>query len=198
LTEVQGPTRSNVTQAPKLVAREGDLVSYNDFTSRNVVTSLDRVADGPRFEASAVAFQPQVNAIQDGVQLGVSATRDLSDAYVLSVDVCEKQVEAVYTATFEDGVKGGGAGAGPARLRGQYQVPRVVKVAAEATCPVPAGRHLLVCLGPRESTVKGKIRSREVLYERFLVITPSGTTDAPTAATVSAPSLPQFPSPLGN
>lgn len=197
LTTLQADTTANVVQAPNLTTWLGAKATVIDSKSQNLVTGFDRIADGPRFEATAIAFQPRVATIDEGVSLTLSADRAEGGGYQVTVDVREKFLAGIQQTQVNDGVKANPKnGMKATHLATTVQVPQVVQVAAAGTYPVAEGRHLLVSLGPRERDQKGRFVTRRTIWEKLLLITVHEYEDQ--REDLTARPLPELPSPLGN
>jgi type II secretory pathway component GspD/PulD (secretin)/tetratricopeptide (TPR) repeat protein len=141
LTAVQQNTRANVVQAPKVTTFNGASATIGDQTQRFLVTGLTPVVN-----AGAVAFQPQISPIQDGVTLQVTPVVTADRRYVrLTLSPFFQVLSDVQTFTFGAGaVGGGGLGGGAADLQSTLQLPIVSNTFVMTTVTVPDGGTVLL------------------------------------------------------
>ncbi|WP_169976121.1 type II secretory pathway, component PulD [Tautonia rosea] len=141
LTAVQQNTRANVVQAPKVTTFNGASATIGDQTQRFLVTGLTPVVN-----AGAVAFQPQISPIQDGVTLQVTPVVTADRRYVrLTLSPFFQVLSDVQTFTFGAGaVGGGGLGGGAADLQSTLQLPIVSNTFVNTTVTVPDGGTVLL------------------------------------------------------
>ncbi|CAN5911389.1 hypothetical protein BH23PLA1_BH23PLA1_31280 [soil metagenome] len=138
---VQGNTRSNVVQAPKVTTFNGADATIIDFTTRNLVTSVI-----PQVQAGAVAFQPVIEQIPDGVTLNVTPVVTADRRYVrLTLAPTFTVIQGVDTFSFGAGaVGGGGLGGGAADLNTTIQQPILSTTTVITTVTVPDGGTVLL------------------------------------------------------
>ena len=104
----QGDERSNLMFAPKITLFNGQIGTVQSSVARPFVTSLIPVAS-----AFAVAYQPVISTIQDGVVLSVRAVVSADRRYVrLQVQPFFTNVTDVFTFSFASGGAAGGQGGG--------------------------------------------------------------------------------------
>jgi len=141
MSALQGNTRANVVQAPKITTFNGATASIADQTQRFLVTGLN-----PIVSAGAVAFQPQVQGITDGVQLFVTPVVTADRRYVrLTLSPFFQVIQGVDTFSFGGGaVGGGGLGGGAANIQSTLQLPIVSNTFVNTTVTVPDGGTVLL------------------------------------------------------
>ncbi len=97
LQAVQGNSRSNIMQAPKVTLFDGQLATINDTSSRPFVTSITPVVGD-----FAVAQQPVIVVLNEGTQLQVQGVVSDDKRYVrLTLVPFFSQIGDVDTFTFE-------------------------------------------------------------------------------------------------
>ncbi len=138
---LQGNTRSNVVQAPKVTTFNGADATIIDFVTRNLVTSVI-----PQVQAGAVAFQPVIEQIPDGVTLNVTPVVTADRRYVrLTLAPSFTVIQGVDTFSFGAGaVGGGGLGGGATDLNTTIQQPILSTTTVITTVTVPDGGTVLL------------------------------------------------------
>ncbi|QDV34128.1 type II secretory pathway, component PulD [Tautonia plasticadhaerens] len=138
---VQQNLRANVVQAPKVTTFNGATATIGDQTQRFLVTGLT-----PLVSNGAIAFQPQISPIQDGVTLNVTPVVTADRRYVrLTLQPFFQVISDVQTFTFGSGaVGGGGLGGGAANLQSTIQLPIVSNTFVITTVTVPDGGTVLM------------------------------------------------------
>ncbi len=138
---LQGNTRANVVQAPKVTSFNGATATISNNTNTSIVTSLTPVVN-----AGAIAFQPQIAQIQDGVTLSVTPVVTADRRYVrLTLAPQFNVVEGVDVFSFGGGaVGGGGLGGGSAALTTTVQQPIITTTFVSTTVTVPDGGTVLL------------------------------------------------------
>ena len=138
LTASQGDTRSNLVQAPKVTTFNGALASVSNFTSRNYVSSLQPiVANG------AVAFQPQISSIPDGVQLFVTPVVSADRRYV-RMTLSPQFITFVQFDSFTIPAAVSGFLGGSGTVNGTIQLPVTSVTNVSTTVTVPDGGTVLL------------------------------------------------------
>jgi hypothetical protein len=67
LVRIQGDSRASMVLSPKATVVAGTSCVIDSKHPRTLVVDVDRVADGPVDQAGAIAFQPAVDVIQEGL-----------------------------------------------------------------------------------------------------------------------------------
>lgn len=137
---VQGDTRNNLVQAPKVTTFNGAPAAVFNQTQRWFVQSLQ-----PIVGAGAVAFQPSIGSIPDGVSLFVTPVVSADRRYVrmtlapFFINLIEFQ-----TFTVPAAVGGGGLGGQATGINGQIQLPVFSFTNVDTTVTVPDGGTVLL------------------------------------------------------
>ena len=141
LEALQSNNRSNVVQAPKVTTFNGATATIFDQTQRFLVTGLT-----PTVSAGAIAFQPQISPITDGVTLSVTPVVTADRRYVrLTLAPFFQVITGVDSFSFGSGaVGGGGLGGGAAQLQSTLQLPIVANTSVQTTVTVPDGGTVLL------------------------------------------------------
>jgi type II secretory pathway component GspD/PulD (secretin) len=131
LTAVQGDTRSNIVQAPKVTSFNGAPATVFNFTNRNFVSSLfPIVANG------AVAFQPQISQLPDGVILNVTPVVSADRRYVrMTLSPFFQTFIQFDTFTIPAAVSGFLGGSGIINAQVQLPVTSVTNITTTVTVP---------------------------------------------------------------
>ena len=158
----------------------GHVRSANDEIK--FVSGLDRIADGPKFGATRVAFLPKVEGLPVRTE-GVVKGRRRGGTVRAEVDLRDDQIAAVHAVACPDGLKpkpgvskgmwGGVLGwlgwGGPTRISGTVQVPEVISSQVRGDWEIPAGKALVIGLGvhslPRGWPGEGDVRERVVVID---------------------------------
>jgi hypothetical protein len=146
------------------------------------VAHLRRVADGPYGLATAVAFGPDVDYVEEGLDVDVRCQPEQGGARA-TVAIAETRLASIEKYDVQETVLPGPKarrGAVPTELKGQVQVPVLVEGKVEGTWSIPDGQQLVIGLGVHE--MKRADGSR-VLSERVAVIDPDDAPAPTTAAT---------------
>jgi type II secretory pathway component GspD/PulD (secretin) len=140
LTAIQGDTRANLVQAPKVTSFNGAPAFVSNFLGRNFVQSIQ-----PIIGAGAVAFQPQIGTFPDGVQLFVTPVVSADRRYV------RMSLSPIFTTFLQfdnfivpAAVGGGGIGGASATINGQIQLPVFTITTVATTVTVPDGGTVLL------------------------------------------------------
>lgn len=140
LTAIQGDTRNNLVQAPKVTTFNGAGASVFNVTARAYVAALI-----PIVGAGAVAFQPQISQFPDGVQLFVTPVVSADRRYV------RMTLSPVFTTLIDfqnfvvpAAVGGGGLGGGATSINGQVTLPQFALTMVSTTVTVPDGGTVLL------------------------------------------------------
>jgi len=141
LTAAQGDARNNIVQAPKVTSFNGAQATIINQQQQNYIQTLTPVVG-----AGAVAFQPQVGTLPDGVQLSVTPVVSSDRRYVrLSLAPQFITVDALTTLTFPAAaVGGGGLGGQATALNTTIQLPQVTTTTINTTVTVPDGGTVLL------------------------------------------------------
>ena len=210
LAEIEDTGLGSVVQLPKLRAAAGEAVRTLDGAPVDLVVGLERVADGPVGDATALAFRPVIEKVHNGIDLTLSATPG-AEGLVVGVNLDETRIRAVHTGSIEDGVRGEQASNGSKLLkllrlrdetdepkadetevRSTYQVPEIARGHVEGAWPLRPGEHLLISLGARGADQRW---GKEIVSERLILITPGpddGTATAPASSPVPPPPNPSI------
>jgi type II secretory pathway component GspD/PulD (secretin) len=140
LKAVQGDQRSNLVQAPKVTTFNGSFAAVTNNTSRYFVQSLT-----PLVGAGAVAFQPQIGLIPDGVTLFVTPVVSADRRYVrMSLSPFFLNFIEFQTFTVPAAVGGGGLGGQATGINAQLQLPVISSTIVTTTVTVPDGGTVLL------------------------------------------------------
>jgi type II secretory pathway component GspD/PulD (secretin) len=140
LTAVQGDTRSNIVQAPKVTTFNGAGATVTNVTNRYYVASLI-----PIVGAGAVAFQPTIAPLPDGVILNVTPVVSADRRYVrMTMSPFFQTFIAFDTFTIPAAVGGGGLGGQATAINGQVQLPETAITNVTTTVTVPDGGTVLL------------------------------------------------------
>ncbi len=141
LTAAQGDTRSNVLSAPKVTTFNGASATIVSGTQQFYVASIQPII-GP----GAVAYSPQVNAINSGVTLTVTPVVSADRRYVrLTMLPNFTTINGFTTYASQTGAVGGsGLGGGAATITGQIQLPNLTSNFITTTVTVPDGGTVLM------------------------------------------------------
>lgn len=140
MTAIQGDSRSNVVQAPKVTSFNGAPASVINFRGENYVAALQ-----PIIGAGAVAFQPQIQTFPSGVQLFVTPVVSADRRYVrLSLSPFFTTLDGFDNFTIPAAVGGGGLGGQSSTINAQVQLPRFLISNVSTTVTVPDGGTVLL------------------------------------------------------
>jgi hypothetical protein len=186
LTYLQGDTRCNVLQAPRMIARIGEPVRMSSETGHRYVASLKRVADGPPSQATRVAFEPQIDQVHDGIRVNVLSSQLKGKDLFAKLEVHDNRLVAFHSASYNEVLKGktgekpahDGLGLLQERLQhnlgmdrqsisAQIQVPEVNSRRIDGEWLIPSDGALLVSLGPY---TEGSIVIKKQYEERMIMI----------------------------
>lgn len=138
LTAVQGDTRSNLVQAPKVTSFNGAPAFVMNTTNRNFVSNLTPiVANG------AVAFQPTISSIPDGVTLFVTPVVSADRRYV-RMTLSPNFITFVQFDTFVIPAAVSGFLGGAGTVNAQVQLPVISQTLISTTVTVPDGGTVLL------------------------------------------------------
>ncbi len=176
--------------APKVRAQAGTPATIQTGTRHAYVADLKRVADGPVNHARALAYQPQIDHVNDSIAVTLQG-RWVDQGLLAEVEIEENRLEGLDTFTIHEQVEGDPKlGAKPAALNAQVQVPEVVEGHVGGEWLIPTDGLLVVSLGAYSRPAgKGPTTTRE----RLAIIEPLATESeaTPTASRsawpVSAP-----------
>ena len=141
LTAAQGDTRSNVLSAPKVTTFNGAAATIVSGTLQYYVSSIQPII-GP----GAVAYTPNVSAINSGVMLLVTPVVSADRRYVrMTLTPTFNTVNGFSTYSAQTGAVGGsGLGGGAATITGQIQLPNTTTNFITTTVTVPDGGTVLM------------------------------------------------------
>jgi general secretion pathway protein D len=140
VTALQGDTRSNLVQAPKVTTFNGALASINSANIINYVGALI-----PIVGAGAVAFQPIPSQINDGVFLFVTPVVSADRRYVrMTLSPMFNTFSGFDTISVPAAVGGGGLGGGATSVNATIQLPRITNNQVNTTVTVPDGGTVLL------------------------------------------------------
>jgi type II secretory pathway component GspD/PulD (secretin) len=140
LTAVQGDTRNNLVQCPKVTTFNGAPAFVINAVNRNYVAALLPVVG-----AGAVAFQPTIGSFPDGVQLFVTPVVSADRRYVrMTLSPIFQTLIQFDTFTIPAAVGGGGLGGGATNINGQVQLPQFSITQISTTVTVPDGGTVLL------------------------------------------------------
>ena len=140
LSAIQGDTRSNLVQAPKVTSFNGAPASVVNITQRNYVAQLTPVA-----AAGAIAFAPTIGQIPDGVTLFVTPVVSADRRYV-RMTLSPNFITFISFDTFNvpAAVGGGGLGGQASAITAQIQLPVLSITNVQTTVTVPDGGTVLL------------------------------------------------------
>jgi hypothetical protein len=218
LTYLQGDTRCNVLQAPKMIARIGEPVRMSSETGHHYVASLKRVADGPPSQATRIAFEPQVDQVHDGIRVNVLSSQLKGKDLLAKIEVHDNRLVAFHSASYNEVLKGkngekpphDGFGLLQERLQrnlgmdrqsisAQIQVPEVDSRRIDGEWLIPGDGALLVSLGPYtegSSVIKKQYEERMIMISIKPVTEETAGLRASASASLPKPItgvFPQFP-----
>jgi general secretion pathway protein D len=146
LEAVQGDTRSNVMQAPKLTLFNGQTASLNVNDFQNFVTSVQVVPQNGVF-----IFQPQVQQVPLGVQLTIQAVISADRRFVrmsLAPNLQNLASQSVnlfpIVLPLFSNLDGSAPGGGPVIFTQYLQQPIFNSVSVQTTVAVPDGGTVLM------------------------------------------------------
>jgi type II secretory pathway component GspD/PulD (secretin) len=140
LTAVQGDQRSNVVQAPKVTTFNGAPASITNITQRYYVQSLI-----PIVGFGAVAFQPTVGTLPDGVIMFVTPVVSADRRYVrMTLTPFFQTFIQFDTISVPAAVGGGGLGGQASTINATLQLPEVSTTTVNTTVTVPDGGTVLL------------------------------------------------------
>jgi general secretion pathway protein D len=140
MTALQGDTRSNLVQAPKVTTFNGANATINSANIINYVSQLI-----PIVGAGAVAFQPIPSQILDGVNLNVTPVVSADRRYVrMTLAPFFNTFSGFDTISVPAAVGGGGLGGQATSVNGTIQLPRTTVNNVNTTVTVPDGGTVLL------------------------------------------------------
>jgi hypothetical protein len=218
LTYLQGGTRSEVLQAPKMIARIGEPVRMSSETGHRYVASLKRVADGPPSQATRIAFEPQIDQVHDGIRVNVLSSQMKGKDLLAKIEVHDNRLVAFHSASYNEVLKGktvekpahDGLGLLQERLQrnlgmdrqsisAQIQVPEVDSRRIDGEWLIPSDGALLVSLGPYTeggSVIKKQYEERMIMISIKPVAEEAAGLKTNASASLPKPitgAFPQFP-----
>jgi hypothetical protein len=132
------------------------------------VAHLERVADGPVGQATAVAYKPQIDYVDETLSVAAHC-RAMDQGTLAEVAIDETRLASLTTYTISETVQPKDPKFEPATLKAQIQVPEVVRGEVEGEWLIPHGHVLLVGLGVHDATLPG---GKSEPRERVAVIEP--------------------------
>ena len=140
LSALQGDTRSNLVQAPKVTSFNGAPASVVNVTQRNFLAALTPVVGN-----GAVAFSPTIGQIPDGVTLFVTPVVSADRRYV-RMTLSPNFITFIQFDTFNvpAAVGGGGLGGQASAITAQIQLPVISITNINTTVTVPDGGTVLL------------------------------------------------------
>lgn len=136
----QGDQRSNVVQAPKITTFNGAPATLFNASQSYYVQSLT-----PIVGFGAVAFQPQIASLNDGVFLQVTPVVSADRRYVrMTLSPTFNVVTGLTTLSVPAAVGGGGLGGGATSINGTIQLPQQTQTNLATTVTVPDGGTVLL------------------------------------------------------
>jgi hypothetical protein len=211
LDDLQTDTRSNVLQAPNMIARVGEPARMTSEEAVNYVAALKRVADGTPNHASKLAFEPQVHKVHSGVRVSILSSRQKGPSLQALVVIEENRLIGFHTATYREALKSTADPEVvqasllsrlnpnhppyPATLAGTIQVPEVDSRRIEGVWQIPTDGALLVSLGPRGGHEKGLIKKA---YEEHLIAITARLVSRPPGSSASPAARPNVPAARAN
>lgn len=151
-----------VATAPRIRALPGAVAEVRDEVRQGIVADLTRVADGPVGQATAVAFQPQIDQVHLGFRAKL-ACRTLDQGMLIKVQLEDVRLSAIHTATLHEDLKTKDV----TGLNARYQVPEVVRSSAQGEWLIPGDGALVVSFGP---DTRADAQGRAVVHERVVLI----------------------------
>ncbi len=140
MTALQGDTRSNLVQAPKVTTFNGAAATINSANVINYVAALI-----PIVGAGAVAFQPIPSTINDGVFLNVTPVVSADRRYVrMTLAPTFNTFSGFDTISIPAAVGGGGLGGQATSINGTLQLPNFTNNQVVTTVTVPDGGTVLL------------------------------------------------------
>jgi hypothetical protein len=207
----QADPRSNVLQAPKMIARIGDPVRMSSETATSYVAFVKRSADGPPNQATHVAFEPQVDKVHTGIRVKVLSSELKAKALFAKIVVEENRLMAMHDALYSEALNGGSTGQTPHKgtvslrdrlqrklgidervINATIQVPEVESRRVEGKWLIPSEGALLVSMGPSSSAKRDNVIMKTQYVEHLLAITARPAEEsAPAQHSTPAASLPK-------
>lgn len=163
LKAMQGSTRSNVVQAPKVTAFAGAEATIDTKHRRAFVVDVDRV-EGGQADALVSGFRPSVDEINEGLRVSMAGRRT-SRGVRAHLKADSTWVGHVARARTRETVPN--KGFGTSSIEADLQLPQVVEAKVEGDYEIPEGNQLLVSLGTATSVDE---RDRPVVMERLLLV----------------------------
>jgi hypothetical protein len=195
LKRAETEPKAHVVAAPKVIAASGSLAHIGVGHSRNIITDVTRVADGPVNHASTVAWVPKFENAREGM----SATfrgRKIDQGVLTQFAFEETRVVSVHDVKLTEVQEPGQVQPGDKRwdkMAVRIEVPEVAHDEVTGEWLIPNDGVLLVSLGVctvAEKDGKAGVRERLALVEARTIDSP------PSAPVASRWSLPLPPSPV--
>lgn len=156
-----------VRVAPQVISDAMAEAVVNASNGRPYVARLGRVADGAFNQATAVAFEPHVDAVHEGWQVRISG-RALDQGVLARVNLTDTRFDAFHTVTCPETVQPKAEGGKPHTFASQYQVPEVSTAAVSGEWLLPKDGALVVSTGVHSRPGDGK--SKAEVTERLFII----------------------------
>lgn len=132
LRDVQGATRSNVMQAPKVTLMNGQGLTFADVVARPFVTSVKPVKNA--------AFQPVVETVEEGVKIAIRPSTNGDGQIELAVDFSAAEIGDC--AEVELPLRHPSGPAAPINV----QAPSVTATSAKAVVRLAKDESFLICV----------------------------------------------------
>jgi hypothetical protein len=164
LDRVQANSMVQLVQCPRATANAGTSCVIDTKHPRALIVDVDRIADGPVDQAGAIAYQPAVDVIQEGLLVKLAGrktaagvrTHMVLDSTWIGGIVDVKTSETVHNKE-----------RGKTSLTAIMQLPQVVDARVDGDFEIPANHELLVSLGT-VTTVDA--HNKPVVMERLALI----------------------------
>jgi hypothetical protein len=174
---VESRPNGHILSAPKVIALADAPAHVSTGTSRNVVTEMTRVADGPVNHASTVAWVPKVENNREGIS-ATFAGRKLDQGVLIRFTLDDTRVVSMHEVKLTEVQEPAQGKPGEKRwdkMDVHFQVPEVARGEVTGEWLIPNEGVLVVSLGVRtvpEKDGKAGVRERLALLEAKLIDTP--------------------------
>ena len=165
LTQVRADPDGSIVQSPNVTATSGALAEVANETQRQYVADVERVADGPRDQASRVAYKPLPRSLREGVRLKIAGERS-ADGVKTRISIDDQRCLAMHNAMIRDQVHKPGEPK-PYGIATTIQIPEVRSVKVGGDWLIPTNRVFVVSLGVMKET---NPRGKSALRERLVII----------------------------
>jgi hypothetical protein len=183
--------------APKVVTAQGRPTRIRNGTRRAYVADLKRVADGPVGHATALAYQPDVGHVDEGVDIELCG-RPIDQGMLTQVEIQETRLASLASYTLRESVQPRDASeSSPIPLAASVQVPEIVRTSVAGEWLIPKDGLLIVGLGVHTSA---DASGKAVPCERLAVIearpVPQPVATMPPSPDLFDDDLPPLPMPV--